>query len=265
MKLKVYVISLSSSHSRRKILKQQFNDLELKFELIDAVTPRDIPQEQIDTLSKQWLRPMKNTELACYLSHKKIWEIISNDNLPSLIFEDDVLLSKKIVSLLESISLMRQNYDLINLENRGRRKFVSRNSITIDGYHELFRLYQDRTGAAAYILSKNGAIKLLDHERRNGVALADAHITSCNNLKSFQVEPAVAVQFDHCDFYKINLKNFDCNSISQSTVSSAKNMKGGVTYRFKRLKFQLLLGLKQIMLIPISKRRYIKLIPNDFL
>jgi len=265
MKLKAYVISLSSSLSRIQFLRKQFNDLGLIVEFVDAVTPKDIPHEQIHTLSKQWLRPMRNTEVACYLSHKRIWEKISNDNLPSLIFEDDVLLSKKIALLLESISLMKQDYDLINLENRGRKKFVSRESVTIDKYHELFRLYQDRTGAAAYILSKNGAIKLIDHEIRNGIALADAHITSCNNLKSFQVEPAVAIQFDHCNFYKIYHKNYDFKSMSQSTVSSTKKVKGGVGYRIKRLKFQLLLGIRQVMLIFISKRRFIKLNRNDFL
>jgi len=265
MNIKIYVISLSSSKSRRHFLKKQFDELGLEFEVIDALTPKDIPKERIHILSKQWLRPMKNTEVACYLSHKKIWEKISNDNSPSLIFEDDVLLSKRIVPLLNSICLMQGNYDLINLENRGRKKFVSRTFINIDGYHKLLRLYQDRTGAAAYVLSRNGANKLIEHEKRNGIALADAHITSCKNIQSFQVEPAVAIQFDQCKFYEITLGNIKSKSMSQSTVSSAINNKGGVIYRIKRLKFQLSLGIRQLMLILISKRRYIDLIRDDFL
>jgi hypothetical protein len=36
----------------------------------------------------------------------------------------------------------------------------------------------------------SGAEKLIQCEKQKGIALADAHITACNNLNSYQVEPS---------------------------------------------------------------------------
>jgi glycosyl transferase family 25 len=61
---------------------------------------------------------------------------------------------------------------------------------------KLFRLYQDRAGAAGYILWPQGAKKLLQCEQKKGIALADAHITDCHNIKAYQVEPTPIIQLD---------------------------------------------------------------------
>jgi glycosyl transferase family 25 len=66
------------------------------------------------------------------------------------------------------------------------------------------RLYQDRTGAAAYILWPQGAAKLLEHARQNGAALADAFISNFYALQSWQAIPALAIQSDVASMYGVH-------------------------------------------------------------
>jgi glycosyl transferase family 25 len=124
------------------------------------------------------------------------------------------------------------------------------------------RLYQDRTGAAGYILWPSGAKKLIQCEDQKGIALADAHITACHNLIAYQVEPSPIIQLDHCAYYGIS--NPISNNASDSSVSSHFNPKGGVFFWLKRIHSQLKLGIRQLMLLTKSKRRYIIIRGKDF-
>jgi len=95
-----------------------------------------------------------------------------------------------------------------------------------------------------------------------GIALADAHITACNNLNSYQVEPSPIIQLDHCEYYGI--KNpIDIRS-SESSVSSTHNPKGGAVFWLKRILFQIRLGVRQLFLITFCTRRYIKINKKEF-
>jgi len=259
--MKVLVINLASAIDRFNFQKKQLTKLELEFEIlraknIDSITPNIYKKYFYD-----WQRPMRKTEVACYFSHKAAWEFVIKKNEPLLIIEDDALLAKDIKEILLNLSKMK-NIDLINFENRGRKKFISKNSLKISNKHSLYSLYQDRTGAACYLLWPSGAKKLISCEKKNGIALTDAHITSCYDINSFQLEPAAAIQLDYCNHYKIkNPVNID---LSFSTVSKQSNPKGGPKFWIKRIFHQLKLGFRQILLSRKSQRRYIKILSTDF-
>jgi len=127
---------------------------------------------------------------------------------------------------------------------------------------KLLRLYQDRTGAAGYILWPSGAKKLIQFEKNKGIGLADAHITSCHSLMAFQVEPSPIIQLDQCKGYGV-IHNYS-NVISKSTVSNSQNYKGGIYFILKRLFYQLKLALRQLLILTKSQRRYISIRNSDF-
>jgi glycosyl transferase family 25 len=127
---------------------------------------------------------------------------------------------------------------------------------------KLLRLYQDRTGAAGYILWPSGANKLIQLEKNSGIALADAHITACHALKAFQVEPSPIIQLDQCEDYKIS--NTYSKTVSKSTVSTRDNFRGGVYFILKRLLYQIKLALRQLFILTKSQRRYISIRNSDF-
>jgi len=258
----ILIISLTNAEERRNFQQEQLSKLGLDFRFLDATSTNNIDKTTYKQHYKDWQRPLKETEVACYYSHRHAWDSVIQSNQPALILEDDALLSRCTPALLKSLST-KKNVDLINLENRGRKKFVSKSSEFIVCNSKLLRLYQDRTGAAGYILWPSGAKKLIQCEKRKGIALADAHITACNNLNCYQVEPSPIIQLDHCEWYKI--ENPINNRASKSSVSSIDNPKGNWLFWVKRICSQIKLGFRQLFLITFSTRRYIKIKTKDFL
>ena len=257
----ILIISLPNAKERRDFQQNQLSKLGLEFEFLDATSTHDLNEATYKQHYQDWQRPLKNTEVACYYSHRQAWDRVIQSNKPALILEDDALLSKCVPTLLKN-PLSRKDADLINFENRARKKFVSRSGESITCNSKLLRLYQDRTGAAGYILWPSGAKKLIQCEEKKGIALADAHITACNNLIVYQVEPSPIIQLDHCKYYDI--KNPISNNASDSSVSSHNNPKGGVFFWLRRIYSQVKLGIRQLFLVTFSTRRYIKIDKKGF-
>jgi len=259
--MQVLVISLPNAIDRRAFQARQLSYYKLDYKFLDALSTKDIENTIFQKHYQDWQRPMKPTEIACYYSHKSAWNKILQTQNPALILEDDALLSKCVTKLLPELE-QKTDIDLINLENRARKKFISKKGHSIGCDSKLFRLYQDRTGAAGYVLWPSGAKKLLECEKRQGIALADAHITACHSLEAFQVEPAPIIQLDQCNHYQIT--NPAGKEASNSSVSSYNNAKGGMSFWLKRIHHQFKLGLRQLWLITFTDRRYINIRKQDF-
>lgn len=259
--MNIFIINLPSAVERRNFQQEQLSKLDLDFYFLDATSVNDISTETYRRYSNDWQRPLQKTEVACYFSHRHAWDKVIETNQPALILEDDALLSKCVPSLLKELS-NKQDVDFINLENARRKKFVAKTGAKTACNSKLFRLYQDRTGAAGYILWPSGAKKLIQCEKKKGIALADAHITACNSLNAYQVEPSPIIQLDQCAYYGIE-NPVDIKTL-ESSVSSRNNSKGGWFFRFKRMYSQVKLGLRQLILLMKSERRYIRIKKSDF-
>ncbi len=259
--MQIFVINLSNAIERRKLQESQLSKLGLEYKIINATSVDDITESTYKKHYYDWQRPLLNTEVACYFSHRLAWDTVLTINEPALILEDDALLSICVPKILKSLTDI-SNIDLVNLENRGRKKFVSKFQKDIGCNSKLIRLYQDRTGAAGYILWPSGADKLIKLEKTSGIGLADAQITSCHSLKAYQVEPSPVIQLDQCTNYGI--ENTLGDRISDSTVSSHNKKTGGVKFIINRAINQFNLGLRQLSLVTKSERRYIKIRTKDF-
>jgi glycosyl transferase family 25 len=258
----IFVINLPSAIERRNFQHAQLSRLGLNFKFLDATSTNDINTTVYKKHAKDWQRPLKKTEVACYFSHRRAWDKVIESNQPALILEDDALLSRCVPGLLKELS-NKQGVDLINFENARRKKFVAKNGEDIGCNSELLRLHQDRTGAAGYILWPSGAKKLIRCEQKKGIALADAHITSCNNLRAYQVEPTPIIQLEQCEYYGI--QNSAHQTASISSIDITRNSKGNWFFRLKRIFSQIKLGVRQLMLLRKTNRRYIKINNSDFL
>ena len=259
--MQIFVINLPGAKERNKLQKDQLTKLDLKYKILNAISVEDISKDTYKKHYYDWQRPLRKTEIACYFSHQYAWNRVIKSKKPALILEDDAIHSKFLPEILENLNKL-QNVDLINLENRSRKKFVSKSYEDIACQSKLLRLYQDRTGAAGYVLWPSGAKKLIQYEINKGIGLTDAQITSCHSLKAFQVEPSPIIQLDQCKDYGIT--NSFTSVISKSTVSSNINKRGGIYFIIKRLFYQLKLASRQLLILPISKRRYILIRNSDF-
>ena len=255
--MNIYIINLQKDRERREFQEQQLHNLQLKYKIINATTTQDI-RPLYERHRDDWQRPLREVELACYFSHQKLWQRILQEQQPALILEDDAIVCKALPNILEYCKKLK-NIDHISLESVGRKKLLGNKKILIPiDEFKLSPLYIDRNGAGGYILYPSGAKKLLEHERRYGVALADAQITGCIKLKSYQLEPACIVQMDQC--YKYGLKSpFPVKSNIEGEKKCPIPQEKYLSFKRKRITHQVKLALRELKYIFRAKRRKIDL------
>ena len=258
--MQILIINLANATARRKFQEDQLLSLGLDFEILNAVSTDDISDKTYNDHYFDWQRPLRNVEVACYYSHRSAWQNIIDNNKPALILEDDALLSKHSSDVLESLAVLTDT-DFVQLEIRNRKKLIAKGGIKITPQHKLHRLYLDRTGAAGYVLWPTGAKKLIEHENKHGIGLADAHITACYDLVGYQVEPAIIIQLDQCKNYQITPPiETDSHILNQPKPAYEHKL----FFKFKRITSQFRMLVRQLNFISQSDRRKITLIKKDF-
>jgi len=190
--INILVISVAAATSRRAMQLLQLDKLGLSGEIMDAVTPDDLTAVELDNYRFSWARPLSNGEIACALSHKKAWEIAAKSKNPTLILEDDVLLSEDISKILQALS---DGPDLgyISLEFYDQKKQLGTPKALAPTDYSISRMFKDRGGAAAYVVWPKSAQQILNAQTKS-LALADAAINLMLGMKLYQLEPACAVQ-----------------------------------------------------------------------
>ena len=208
------VINLKRSKDRMSYMTQQLDRLNISFKRIEAVDAHDIDSNLYHKHAYDWNRILRRVEVACFFSHKKAWEYVVKQGEPSIIFEDDVILSEAIVDALNYIG-KHQKYNFINLETSYRKKLIHKRIEPLTNKVSLSRLLHNKSGAAAYILSPKYARFLLSNYKKKGVALADAALYDNHfKLSQYQLVPAVAIQIQECEYFGINKPYDHCSNIA---------------------------------------------------
>jgi glycosyl transferase family 25 len=262
----ILLINLDASRDRLAFQQQQFARLGFCFKRLCAVSVNEITEDEYERLAYSWERPLRRTELACFMSHRLAWEEVVRLERPCLILEDDVLISNKIAGILEALQQIR-DMDHVTLENRCRKKLVSKTAIRSLPYESLlYRLYLDRTGAAAYVLWPTGAEKLLVSFHEKGPAIADAFISLNSGLVSGQVEPAPVIQLDMCSCYRIAGSLVTESTISNSTIKRPKaaTWMDYFVFRLRRLRANFYIARVHLSKLFHGTRRFITLRKEDF-
>jgi glycosyl transferase, family 25 len=232
---------------------RQLKDMGLPFTRLEARTPQSLPFPADDAYWRQWERPLRQPEMAAYASHRAAWQLVADGNFPVLVLEDDALLMSDSPVFLKKVESLT-GIDHISLETRSRRKLLS-NKTHPDA--PMRRLWQDRSGAAAYVLWPSGARKILAHKP----AIADAVICAAYDLKSYQADPALAIQIDQCAAYgiepPIEVGSAILSALRPSVEHLAASERAG--YRWLRMLSQLRMGLRQAAHVAGSSRRLVEL------
>ena len=192
--MRIVVISHPDTPERMALQRFQFTRLKLDYSRLSAFTAATV--EDGGMLSRLPVR-----ERATLRNHMTAWEDITA-NGPALIVEDDALLADSVPDILHNIATL-PGIDHLSLAVRGRRKLLGRNRIPVaHGGVAIRRLYLDWQGSAAYILWPSGAQKLLARARRDASPV-DWLLASAFDLKSYQTDPACAVQLDMLEHYDL--------------------------------------------------------------
>ena len=262
------LINLEHSKERLKFQTNQLEKLGISFSVLKAVSLEDINQAEYEKISQDWERPLRRAEVACFLSHLKAWKEVVTLNEPMLILEDDALLTNKTAEILDTLkNTENTQQDLVVLETRSRKKLIGKKANDIIAGYKLRKLYQDRTGSAGYILWPSGAKKLLSKSKVCRAAPADAFISSCYTLNSYQVEPAAIIQLDQCEKYSVTNNSFN----PSSTISSETKPQPIYTTKLSRIRFkgrriysQLRMGVRHLSVLTKSTRKFINVNSDEF-
>lgn len=247
--MQVLLINLDNSSDRLDKQTMQFNHLGIPLTRLAAISVNDFDDDTYQKLAFSGQRPLKKSELACFLSHKKAWQCVLECNKPCVILEDDVVLVQDFKQLLDDISKLT-NVDFINLEVHGRKKTISKQPVySLTNNYQLYSLFIDRSGAAGYVLFPSGARILLDYVNQRAIGLADEFIYSCQALRKYQVEPAALLQSDKCQQYGVT-----CNTIFHSVIAQVSpniqqlnlTFLDKIKFKTNRIVTQIKLGLLQL-------------------
>ena len=177
----VFVISLARAEERRRAVIRELEAANVRYEIVDAVDGRDIRREDFAERLEQYHRPegscfrlnlgrrpgrrLSLSEIGCYLSHYNLWRRMADDNIPAaVILEDDARLRPGFAAAVAEAAACDWQWDLIYLHYTDSKK-VFRELQPLGGGHSLVQLKGTLNKAAAYMLSLDGAKKLLPHCR----------------------------------------------------------------------------------------------------
>ena len=251
------VISVSSASERRAMQMRQLEKLDLSGDIMDAVTPDDVPISELDGYRFSWARPLSNGEIACALSHRKAWQYAVNSKEPILVLEDDVILSDDVAEVLKSLA---DGPDLgyVTLEFYGQSKDLGHPTPLQSTQYGLSRLYRDRGGAAAYVIWPKTAKRILDLQKQS-LPLADAAINLSLGIKFYQLEPACAVQ---SNVLAREYSSIEDNPVTKAVANNTRPEYPSkliyVKCKMRRLYCSGILFVKVIQSLGRSSKRFIK-------
>ncbi|WP_439828564.1 glycosyltransferase family 25 protein [Aeromonas enteropelogenes] len=200
MNLKIYIISLEKNKERQHIIAKRMMQLGLDFEFFFGVDGSSLTQAELAQVDQKYCHEhfnheMNPSEVGCAMSHIRIYENMVSDNIShALILEDDAYLLSCVPDILSSI-MKRPRFDMLYLFHGKAKRWPLSHKLPHD-----YRLVRYRSptkkskrciiGAVAYIISINGAKKLLNHAYP--IRMPADYLTGLiqkNDLIAYGVEP----------------------------------------------------------------------------
>lgn len=285
---KIFYINLESRKDRLKFIKNQLKKNNLKAHRVEGLEPKTLDKKIINK-NKKYLSP---SGIALCLVHKNIWLNIVKKNINyALILEDDVLISKRLKNFINEVKkkLNNKKIDIININTHelptkvGKLKFHFKKINT-----GLYDLISTEYGTAGYIISKEGAKKLIQDKDFLKLQI-DLYLFSKKSkinkkLKIYQALPALTLplasikskknilrnnSFKNKEiFQKIARSSSDYNNhANKNKIIQASNILSNFIKKFfniKSLKIgEIYFYSKHYLDILISNRKY-KIIYNKF-
>lgn len=169
-----FVISLKECADRRAKIAARLAQLRMAFEFVDGIDLRgaDIlehPHYDAERRRLYYGRDLQPGELGCLLSHRQVYQIMVERELPyALVLEDDAGLEDDLPAVVASLVRSPVRWDLIRfLDKKKVYRKKCRHICKIDAVHELSRLPTNSGGAYGYLLNHHAASRLLEIMRLN--------------------------------------------------------------------------------------------------
>lgn len=164
LQVQILVISLKKSLDRRKQVEQEMQKISLHWAFLSAidgsaldVPPAEYKPNKVKILQGYALTP---NEIGCYLSHKEGWKRCVEKNVPTLILEDDFVLSSDFEATLSVLLNEVTEWSFVRLQGLYEvpfKRVLEQSGCT------LVKNQGDAVGATAYLLKPQVAAQLIQH------------------------------------------------------------------------------------------------------
>ncbi|CAG8475059.1 9428_t:CDS:1 [Cetraspora pellucida] len=193
----IYVLGLESRRDRREKLKVLEKKLNLKFEFFPAISQDDKKAFQELELKDPNLMP---AQVACYLSHYKIYQsIIQRGYDSALILEDDVDFELNIASIISNTyRVLPSDWDVYYI---GYCDYMERTGYILDGQSnsQFYKVHRSVMPVCThgYAVSRAGILKLLEHLNPiiETVDSTILRLMRAGTINSFSLVPLAMVQW----------------------------------------------------------------------
>lgn len=162
-----FVINLDRSPVRLASVKQNFDRYGLEFQRIPAVDGSQLTAEQIAAVydpernRRQFFTPLKTTEIACFMSHQRAWQLLLDSGLDYVVIvEDDIewIIDPREVNQELDVVLRQPGGQIIKLFHKRTAGDASRASLA---NRTITRPIISPLGMVAYALNREAAQRLL--------------------------------------------------------------------------------------------------------
>jgi len=164
--IKIFFITLKNEKLRTNHMINQFKKLNLKYEILYATNGGNLTNEELDLYSKKETfknenRDMSVDEISACLSHIKIYQkIVKHKYRTTLIFEDDVIINKDIINILNNLNKFPKKWQLINFYTDAKEKVIRSNFNFFKNY-KFTKFLEKANRACAYLITYETAKILL--------------------------------------------------------------------------------------------------------
>ncbi len=204
MDLPCYFINLERSPERLAHMRMQAERIGVTFNHVPAIDCLSLSEREL----RKWNpdpsvfqhHQLDPSVIACFLSHRKTWELILDTEAPyGAVFEDDILFSDDAGRFLADASWIDNGIDLIKLETTNSQvQTASRQQLAIPSDRRLKKLFSTHLGTSAYIVSRKLAQRLLLSSEQISEPVdwmvfgVERHWPGCT--KPWQMSPAICIQ-----------------------------------------------------------------------
>jgi glycosyl transferase, family 25 len=129
IKSKILLINLDKSKERLALCDKRMIAAQLSYERISAVYGADLDTTQIDQHYSKHLgwrsyyKELNVGEIGCYLSHRKAWQKIVDEQLDfAIILEDDFYMSGDLTRVMNLIGEIQHEWHYIKLAKHSRKR-----------------------------------------------------------------------------------------------------------------------------------------------
>ena len=162
---RVFVINLERATDRKQDIQKLLDSLNIPFEFIKATDGKFFTENEFALYSKKETRKLLGyeltpNELACAISHLRIYEKMIQENIEqALILEDDANFDHTLVSVLENLDAFPSDWGIINFSS-ATYTYPTQHEV-IPG-HVVSEFKKPVKFCVGYLLSLDAAKKLIE-------------------------------------------------------------------------------------------------------